>query len=271
MSGDVDIRVDRKMLWYLASSSTDPSLFSFSFIRSFQRQSRDETPPSLSAATTSRRRRPSAGPHPQNLSSISPPQESASRNPGPIDEKSTALTEATSVKRQNKRKDKGKMTSVFPSAAGDFWLAPHQLKSPAQLTFSEDEFGYRKALLPQTREIYLHPSQIFSPPLASDVARYPTSSTLSAAVSDVNPDPAFGYSSISLPPILTLDEIESDSQHAPPTVVPLYGNTAQDSAIRVPFEYATVSNTVGHDGSGANLHFQIPGSVPYDYAVCLRP
>lgn len=104
------------------------------------------------------------------------------------------------------------MISMLSSSASHYWLAPHQLKSSAQLASLEEESGVRKARVPQTREIYLHPSQIFSPPPECESAQsYPPY----FPSFDPNNDVAYGHP-ISLPPILTFDEIEAESLRSSP-------------------------------------------------------
>jgi hypothetical protein len=105
-----------------------------------------------------------------------------------------------------------------------------EIKSPGLLTFHEDEAGIRKARLPQTRQIFNHPKEIYSTPF--DVAfpafsaSFPFYSGEASHQHAFDPkddvpvppagpeedecDPA-SVPPISLPPILTLEDIQKSS------------------------------------------------------------
>ena len=200
------------MLHNLASSSTDPALFSFYFIRSIQRQiaiALSPVGPSYFPAPLEhhcgKSRRISR-------SSASPIGEKSRRTRVRTSASPPSSSDSHHKKKRRKSASHRKMISMLSSAASHYWLAPHQLKSPAQLASLEEESGIRKARVPQTREIYLHPSQIFSPPPECDPAQsYPPYFPSFGP----NNDMAFGHP-ISLPPILTFDEIEAESLRSSP-------------------------------------------------------
>lgn len=74
--------------------------------------------------------------------------------------------------------------------------------------YSFSHTARRSTVVPQTRELYLHPSQIFSPDGNSnnDISGY-FNSSLHVANNNNNTDGSGIDSTISLPPMLTLEEI----------------------------------------------------------------
>lgn len=74
--------------------------------------------------------------------------------------------------------------------------------------FSEDEAANnRKALFPQSRELYLHPAQLYSPPSIKEAATIAGAGGAGNEAQSLEIEPP--SPAISLPPMFTVDEIEA--------------------------------------------------------------
>ena len=234
------------LLHNLCTSCSDPLLFSFSRTRTLKRDFYIETPPFPLPKDRKDRQRPSAPPTRQRASShirIRPvksdasspaeePPDSPSSSPSRsrwVSGATSATTRPTTREGPYERSESMATAVAYPSPITAFFggLPPFSTRSLHYL-FSEDEAAYnRKTLFPQSRELFLHPAQLYSPPSIKEPA---SAITANEAQCLEPPSPA-----ISLPPIFTVDEIEAALfKQFPPPPPPSREGPSEEDDIPVP-------------------------------------
>lgn len=240
------------LLHNLCSSCSDPFLFSFTRTRELKRDFFIETPPfPLPKNRKGKGRAPTSRQHQcdRSVSScslqqpagdrLSPAEQPDSPDSGNSHRRwiSGVTTVATTRPgtAESAAVDMATAAMVYPSATTTAFFAgfPAFATKSLHYLFSEDEAAQnRKALFPQSRELYLHPAQLYSPPSIKEAASIAAAGgpTYGNEASDALEPPS---PSISLPPILTVDEIEAAlfKQFPPPPPPSREGQPVRSNAL----------------------------------------